>query len=211
MLFILSIGLSIVIFIVCLICARTQQNKSFKSLSDKEKKKVFDQIFLSGSTYVGEKYGCTAPVRFCKGLFSKEEKRCRIRDIIMKSENTYYAAQEHANHWINLWASEVFTQTEWEIIKKEAHKKHSKQVLSRMWEKYDPPQFCPSCHHENYERDDLGMKKNNQWILDSSEIKTRSEFDSAYTIGGATTVFTKDKKETVRTYRCPKCGYKVTM
>ena len=211
MAFILAIGFSVVTVIVIAIVAHTQAKNAFKSLSDEEKKKVFDRIFLNDDSFEVEKYGYTAPHRLCKDLFSKEEKRCRVRDIIMKSEKIYFAAQEHADHWINIWAREVFTQTDWEIIKEEAKKKHLKRVLSRMWEKYDPPQFCPSCFSMNYERDDSGMKKNDQWILDSSEIKTKREFDSAYTIGGATTVFTKDKKETVKTYRCPKCGYKVTM
>ena len=65
------------------------------------------------------------------------------------------------------------------------------------------PTFCPKCHAYNFPL--------SKWVLQSSKAVEVEKLDKAYTLGGATTVFTKKERTQVKTYKCPKCDYTHTV
>ena len=67
----------------------------------------------------------------------------------------------------------------------------------------DIPMICPSCKSNNK----VGESK---WILESTQIVDETKFDGATRIMGSTTIHTKNQQNKIRTFRCPKCGYKIT-
>ena len=131
-------------------------------------------------------------------MFSKEEKQNLIREEIKYSRGCELMERDE-NCWINQWAKDVFTDTEWNEIKSARIKKYREDQLQEM---LHPTLYCPSCHRRT---------EKSKWILESSEIRTDTKFDKAYTLGGSTTIFTKDVQTAAHTYKCPNCGYKITM
>ena len=197
------IGFTVATALIAIIYGAITTTKKFKSLSDEEKKKAFEKYVIKGerdTEFAGVNY-----VRLCKDIFTAEEKRNHIRQTI-KSDKGCKLMIDYADCWINQWAREVFTDAEWAKIKSVAiedyRKRVTKEVEAQLMRLAMPSVSCPSCH----------MSTNrDKWILDSSEIKTETKFDSAYTLGGSTTIFTKNQKTVANTYRCPNCGYKITM
>lgn len=70
----------------------------------------------------------------------------------------------------------------------------------------DIPAICPSCKSNNKDYRIGGQ----QWILESTQIVDETKFDGATRIMGSTTIHTKNQQKKIRTFRCPKCGYKIT-
>ena len=68
------------------------------------------------------------------------------------------------------------------------------------------PKNCPKCGAVNYEKTEIGYPLS-KWELISTKTVDSETFDKAYTLGGATTLFTKKQTKQVKTYKCPKCGY----
>lgn len=71
---------------------------------------------------------------------------------------------------------------------------------------YSLPEYCPSCFSSNYEGSSTGFATC-KWILTSTETKEKERFDGATRIMGATTIHTTKYEETIKTYKCPNCGY----
>ena len=65
---------------------------------------------------------------------------------------------------------------------------------------------CPSCSKKLTYLDSKN-KIVNEWKLISEDVIKQNVVDDAYTLGGATTVFYKEKKNTIRSYQCPYCGF----
>lgn len=72
------------------------------------------------------------------------------------------------------------------------------------------PKYCPSCNALNYEAHENGRAATPKWILDSSQTIEQERFDHATTFMGSTTIHTQKHQKEVKTYRCPKCGYKIS-
>lgn len=82
------------------------------------------------------------------------------------------------------------------------------------------PRYCPKCRKDMIKSFNTGVPDytgvstqvvySSIWEeVASVEVKTK-EVTGAWTLGGATTVFTEDKKKTIRQYKCPNCGYRYT-
>lgn len=67
---------------------------------------------------------------------------------------------------------------------------------------------CPSCRKVLIYWE--GNKRIDEWKLAGSQTVDTKEFDSAYTLGGATTAFYKTKQKTIRKYKCPYCDFERT-
>ena len=63
------------------------------------------------------------------------------------------------------------------------------------------PWACPGCHRQ------LGGDVPKKWEIISSATTKGRALDKAYTLAGATTIFTKEVSHTVKTYKCPYCGF----
>ena len=63
--------------------------------------------------------------------------------------------------------------------------------------------ICPRCNAYNFPL--------SKWVLISTKTDVIEKFDKAYTLGGATTVFTKNQTKQVKTYKCPNCDYTHTI
>lgn len=72
------------------------------------------------------------------------------------------------------------------------------------------PYCCPSCGKVLWKYDDYG-RIIHEWVLVSGATYTKRSFDGAYTLGGATTVFTKEEKRIAGQYKCPACIYTHTV
>lgn len=117
-----------------------------------------------------------------------------------------------------------------EKIEKMSESEKQSYYADKIWDKEYKglPKYCPSCGKRNYrivsskrpylwvhEIDCYGINEKNEkgeytdvdseWQLASNRGPV--EVDSAYSLGGATTVFTKNS----RVYKCPKCGYMHTV
>ena len=80
------------------------------------------------------------------------------------------------------------------------------------------PSKCPKCSKEMVEVASRCPNPINKYYPDSiiyknlwEEVATvetqTTQVSDAWTLGGATTVFTQNEKRTIKQYKCPKCGY----
>lgn len=96
--------------------------------------------------------------------------------------------------------------------------KRNANIEHEIEELYKVPTHCPSCGSKNYKHSEEDRWNGHlnyldivpTWILESSISYKDKKFDSAFTLGGATTIFTKEQTKKLNTYRCPNCNYKLT-